>query len=443
MNNKKIIIISSIVAVIIGIILIFVLTNKPTYNIKFDTNGGNLIEEQLVKKGDKVIQPHDPIKDGYAFAEWTYEGTTYDFSQEVTSNLTLVAKWIKIETNTEKIIVKFNTDGGSTISNQILEKGDFVIKPADPTKKGYKFAGWLLNEKPYDFKTPVDEKIELKAKWEKVEEETKKPNNSSNNNTTTNNNKPATTPTKKTYKLTYDANGGSVSPASKTLNEGDKYGSLPTPNRSGYSFEGWYTSVSDGKKVDEKTIINGNVTIYAHWNKNKTYKCPNGYTLEGTKCISKVKITRSCESGYTLAEEGSKAGWQCFKTVETGVCRDFKWHGNTYYSNGGAPILYDGEKYCVYGAIWHVNNKSECDAKEDPDADFVYRGGILCELATKGNYTFGCAEGYTRYVAGYFGWNIQDTPVCAKTLPDIRTCPPGYSTSDSYVCEKTIDATLE
>jgi uncharacterized repeat protein (TIGR02543 family) len=72
------------------------------------------------------------------------------------------------------------------------------------------------------------------------------------------------------YKLSYNANGGSVNPSSKTLNKGDKYGTLPTPVRSGYTFNGWYTEKNGGTKVSSNTIINSNVTIYAHWKKNNT-----------------------------------------------------------------------------------------------------------------------------------------------------------------------------
>ncbi len=72
------------------------------------------------------------------------------------------------------------------------------------------------------------------------------------------------------YTLTYNPNGGSVSPTSKTLNEGSTYGSLPTPTRSGYTFKGWYTSIDGGNKVATTTKINGNTTIYAHWSKNST-----------------------------------------------------------------------------------------------------------------------------------------------------------------------------
>lgn len=80
---------------------------------------------------------------------------------------------------------------------------------------------------------------------------------------------PIPTPTPTTqYTLTYNANGGTVSPTSKTLKKGETLGTLPTPTRSGYTFNGWYTSLEGGSKVGSSTTINGNMTIYAHWTKN-------------------------------------------------------------------------------------------------------------------------------------------------------------------------------
>ena len=43
------------------------------------------------------------------------------------------------------------------------------------------------------------------------------------------------------YTLTYNANGGSVSTASKSVAYGSQYGTLPTPTRTGYTFKGWGT----------------------------------------------------------------------------------------------------------------------------------------------------------------------------------------------------------
>ena len=70
-----------------------------------------------------------------------------------------------------------------------------------------------------------------------------------------------------TYTVTYNANGGSVSPSSKSVTYGSTYGSLPTPTRSGWRFDGWYTASNGGTQVKSTTTVTtaSNHTIYAHW----------------------------------------------------------------------------------------------------------------------------------------------------------------------------------
>ena len=69
-----------------------------------------------------------------------------------------------------------------------------------------------------------------------------------------------------TYTITFNANGGSVTPASAETGADGKLASLPTPTRSGsYSFKGWYTATSGGTKVTTSTVFNANTTIYAQW----------------------------------------------------------------------------------------------------------------------------------------------------------------------------------
>ena len=104
----------------------------------------------------------------------------------------------------------------------------------------------------------------------------------------------------KSYTITYDANGGSISRPNKTVNcgfknwntewdgsgkayaPGGKYsadadaylyaqwnnpgtGTLATPKRPEYEFVGWFTSAYGGTEVTTSTVITGNITIYAHW----------------------------------------------------------------------------------------------------------------------------------------------------------------------------------
>ncbi len=68
------------------------------------------------------------------------------------------------------------------------------------------------------------------------------------------------------YTITFNANGGTVTPASGTTGADGKLSSLPTPARSGnYSFAGWYTLAAGGVKVTEDTIFDQNTAIFAHW----------------------------------------------------------------------------------------------------------------------------------------------------------------------------------
>ncbi len=68
-----------------------------------------------------------------------------------------------------------------------------------------------------------------------------------------------------TYTVTLHANGGSVSLASVTTGADGKLASLPTPTRSSYSFNGWYTEKNGGTKVTTDTVFHANTTVYAHW----------------------------------------------------------------------------------------------------------------------------------------------------------------------------------
>ena len=67
----------------------------------------------------------------------------------------------------------------------------------------------------------------------------------------------------------FDGNGGSVTTGSKAIQKSRKYGILPTPTRSGFSFDGWYTAASGGTRVTEDTIHDSihELTLYAHWSK--------------------------------------------------------------------------------------------------------------------------------------------------------------------------------
>lgn len=57
------------------------------------------------------------------------------------------------------------------------------------------------------------------------------------------------------------------SPAAQVITNGNTYGTLPTPTRDGYTFDGWYTSATGGTKItsSSKVTVTGDQTLYAHW----------------------------------------------------------------------------------------------------------------------------------------------------------------------------------
>ena len=64
----------------------------------------------------------------------------------------------------DEFTVTFDSDGGSAVPQQKLRNAP-AVKPADPEKNGYDFAGWYLEDTQYAFDTNVTNDITLKAHW--------------------------------------------------------------------------------------------------------------------------------------------------------------------------------------------------------------------------------------------------------------------------------------
>ncbi|MBO7401371.1 MAG: InlB B-repeat-containing protein, partial [Lachnospiraceae bacterium] len=60
--------------------------------------------------------------------------------------------------------VTFDDDNGTT-KQVIVETGSKVTKPADPTRTGYSFVGWLSGDDAWDFNTSVTSDMTIKAQW--------------------------------------------------------------------------------------------------------------------------------------------------------------------------------------------------------------------------------------------------------------------------------------
>ena len=156
-----------------------------TYTVKYDANGGeNAPKEQTKTKGKElVLSTIVPTKEGYKFVNWNTKkdgtGTSYNAGSKYTTeaSVTLYAQYEKElnEEETKYTITFYTNDGTTEKSTKVVNKGDKVVKPEDPTREGYTFDGWYdkkENGKEYDFTKEVTSDISLYAYWSKIGDKT-------------------------------------------------------------------------------------------------------------------------------------------------------------------------------------------------------------------------------------------------------------------------------
>lgn len=177
-----------------------------------------------------------------------------------------------------------------------------------------------------------------------------------------------------TYTIYFDANGGTVSETSKTVSFGDKYGTLPTPTRTGYTFKGWFTATSGGTQATSATTMStvGDRTLYAQWTVNSytvSWSESTGTTITVNRTSSPNKgaatgtllsgatvyygdvlsVTYGSKSGYTISSQGNTS-----ITVKGNITSSHiyatatpKTYTITYNANGGTGAPADQKK--TYG----------------------------------------------------------------------------------------------
>ena len=280
-----------IIFLLITTIVICILAKNTTYEVTFNSNGGSIVEKQTVKKGEKALKPINPEKDGYEFDGWYLDNKLYYFDQEVTKNIELNARWVK-KNNIETVTVTFNTDGGSKISSVKIEKGSKLNKPSNPTKEGYTFVEWLLNNNSFNFDIEIVNDITLTAKWEEVKD----------NELT----------------VTFNSNGGS-SVATQTVKKDEKVSKPANPKRNGYTFNGWYLN---NKKYDFNTSVTENITLTASWTKNNTTgSSSNTNTNQNQnqntpKPVTKYTVSFDSKGGSSVSSQTIVAGGTATKPAD-------------------------------------------------------------------------------------------------------------------------------
>ena len=133
-----------------------------------------------------------------------------------------------------------------------------------------------------------------------------------------------------TFKITWNANGGKIGTKKKittSIEKGSKIKKVPTtPKRSGYTFKGWYTKKSGGKKISKNTKPTKSVIYYAKWKKGST---------SSSKIDS--KIVGGCSNTYAGSSYAYnfKANGECVLTCIFVGSRGVSGATGKYYTSGG------------------------------------------------------------------------------------------------------------
>ena len=267
------------------------------YKVTFDAQQGSCDTVlKYVAYGSAYGELPAPTRTGYTFGGW-YTGTSGNGTQiaaattvSITDAQTLYAKW-----TVNSYTVTFDSQGGSApsiASKTVTFAALYGTIANDPTRTGYTFGGWWTGTGGTGSQIYPTEIVaiasdhSLYAKW-----------------------------TGNSYTVTFDAQGGSVSPTSMGATYGSAYGALPTPTRAGFAFIGWWSEAgASGTPVTSTTTVATAAahTVYAYWgtaglvysliNGNTEYSVAAGTATSGSIVIPRyyagLPVTTIADNGF-------------------------------------------------------------------------------------------------------------------------------------------------
>ena len=224
------------VAIMFFSITFLVACGGNKFKVTFDAKGGTPVPAvQEIGKNQSAVKPANPKKDGFEFDEWQLNGVKYTFTEKVTGDITLVAKWREVV----KHLVKFDYGDGQ-IEEVNVQNGQRVAEPNEPTKDGFLFLEWQLDGETFDFSTTITKPINLIASWKKIDDGTV------------------------TYVVTFDSNGGSAVP-NRTVIKDNKVAKPANPTKDGFTFVEWQL---DGVAYNFDNPVTKAITLKAFWKEN-------------------------------------------------------------------------------------------------------------------------------------------------------------------------------
>lgn len=282
--------------------------NRDTYTIKWvDGNGTTIETDEHVKYGaTPSYDGETPTKT--ATAQYTYSFSGWDSEiVAVTEEKTYIAQF---SSTPNPYTLTWDVNGGDDLTGDYTHGstayGTTIVKPADPTKTGYTFAGWTpsvaasmpaANTTYTATWTPsTNTAYTVKHYKEKLEGGyNAEPDETDNLTGTTGaevtpavKNYPGFTApstqtvtiladgsrvvtyqyTRNSHKVTWNAteNGGSCATEFTMVKTGATIGTLPEATKTGHDFLGWFTTISGGgNQVTAATMITNKITFYARF----------------------------------------------------------------------------------------------------------------------------------------------------------------------------------
>ena len=270
-------------------------------------NDENRITTKNVDYNNKVEKIESQGKTGYTFKYWslTQDGEEFDFNTLITESITLYAVY-----NINEYNVNFIDQGNAYGDTQKVKYNNAAVKPeTDPTKEGYTFKYWSLEENgaAYDFNTKITKNTTLYSVY------------SINN-----------------YKVSFIDNGTKYIEDENIEYNGIAVKPETDPSKEGYTFRYWSLE-ENGTVYDFNTKITKDITLYSVYSVN-SYKV--SFIDNGTKYIEDETIEYN---GVAVKPETDPS-----KVGHTFKYWSLKENGTAY--NFNTKITKDTILYSVYDA---------------------------------------------------------------------------------------------